>query len=120
MTPGRSQKLVRPDRLLTIAPTMFAIVVNFEINPDTESEAIAALEANAAGSRTEPGCVKWEWSRNVDEPDKFAIYEVYRDRAAIDFHKSSAHFKEWKSRTPSFQKTKTSGIYEITGADNRP
>ena len=99
---------------------MLAIVVNFEIYPGKESEAIEALEANAAGSRTEPNCLKWEWCRHVDEPDKFAIYELYVDRDAIDFHKSSPHFLDWKQRTESFMKTKTSGIYDVAGKDARP
>ena len=99
---------------------MLAIVVNFEIHPGSEAAAIAALEANAAGSRTEPDCLKWEWCRHVDQPELFAIYELYVDRPAIDFHKASAHFKEWQTKTSSFMKTKTSGIYEVAGEDERP
>jgi quinol monooxygenase YgiN len=99
---------------------MLAIVVNFEIKPGTETETIAALQANAAGSRKEPGCRKWEWCRHVDEPDRFAIYELYDDRAAIDFHKASAHFKEWQTSTAKFLKSKTSGIYDVAGQDPRP
>jgi autoinducer 2-degrading protein len=99
---------------------MLAIVVNFEIHPDTETQAIAALEANAAGSRTEPGCLKWEWSRHVDEPNQFAIYELYLDQAAIDSHKSSEHFEAWDESIPSFMKEKSAGIFEVTGVDTRP
>lgn len=98
---------------------MLAIVVNFEIKPGTAEQAIEALEINAAGSRTEPGCLKWEWSRHTEEQDRFAIYEVYTDRAAIDFHKSSPHFKEWSSRTDTFLKDKSSGIYDVQGEDPR-
>jgi autoinducer 2-degrading protein len=99
---------------------MLAIVVNFEIKSGAETEALAALEANAAGSRAEPGCLKWEWSRQIDAPDRFAIYELYVDRPAIDCHKSSPHFLEWQARTASFIKSKTSGIYDVTGVDARP
>ena len=99
---------------------MLAIVVNFEIHPGTESQAIAALEANAAGSRTEPGCLKWEWSRHVDEPNRFAIYELYVDEAAIQLHKSSEHFDAWNESLPSFVKEKTAGIYDVAGVDARP
>jgi autoinducer 2-degrading protein len=99
---------------------MLAIVVNFEILPDTESQTIAALEANAEGARTEPGCLKWEWSRRVDDPNRFAIYELYTDQAAIDAHKSSDHFAEWLEVLPSFLKEKTAGIFEVTGHDKRP
>ena len=79
---------------------MLAIVVNLEIKPATEEQAIAALEANAAGSRQEPGCLKWEWSRKLDEPTHFAIYELYRDQAAIDAHRTSPHFLRWDQSLP--------------------
>lgn len=112
--------LARVTDFIKLARIMLAIVVNFEIHPDTENQAIAALEANAAGSRTEPGCLKWEWCRHIDEPHRFAIYELYVDRDAIDFHKSSAHFGAWKESTSAFMKEKSSGIYEVTGKDSRP
>ncbi len=106
--------------LTTIAATMLAIVVNFEIKPGKESEAIAALEGNAAGSRTEPGCLKWEWSRHVSEPAKFAIYELYEDQSAIDFHRSSPHFLSWQASLDTFLASKSSGIFEVSGVDPRP
>jgi autoinducer 2-degrading protein len=99
---------------------MLAIVVNFEIHPGTESQAIAALEANAAGSRTEPGCLKWEWSRHIDSPNRFAIYELYVDEAAIELHKSREHFDTWNESLPSFLKKKSAGIFEVAGVDVRP
>ncbi|MDA7915695.1 antibiotic biosynthesis monooxygenase [Verrucomicrobia bacterium] len=99
---------------------MLAIVVNFESFPGKVEDAISALEANAVGSRQEAGCLKWEWSRHQDEPTKFAIYELYVDRDAIDFHKSSSHFAQWKKNCPDFMKEKVSGIYDVTGVDPRP
>ena len=99
---------------------MLAIVVNFEIKPGTELEAIAALEANAAGSRKEPGCRKWEWCRHIEDRSRFAIYELYDNRDAVDFHKASAHFKDWQTRTATFLQSKTSGVYEVSGEDPRP
>lgn len=99
---------------------MLAIVVNFVIKPGKDAEAIAALEANAAGSRQEPGCLKWEWSRHVDEPSKFAIYELYHDREAIAAHRASDHFQAWSASLESFLETKVSGVYDVAGVDPRP
>ena len=112
--------LARRAGLITLTRTMLAILVQFEIHSATETQAIAALEANAAGSRTEPGCLKWEWSRNIDDPNRFAIYELYRDQAAIALHKSSEHVTAWKECMSSFLKEKSSGIYDVTGVDARP
>ena len=99
---------------------MLAIVVNLETFEGKAEDAIAAMEANAAGSRKEPGCLKWEWSRQVENPNKFAIYELYKDEAAIDFHRASPHFALWREATPGFMKEKTSAVYEVTGVDTRP
>ena len=99
---------------------MLAIVVNLEIQEGKGDEAVAAFEANAAGSRTEPGCLKWEWARRVDEPSHFAIYELYVDQAAIDFHRASPHFLAWQSTLDNWVKSKSSGIFQVTGIDSRP
>jgi len=105
---------------VSLSRIMLAIVVDFEIHPGSEAEAIAALGANAAGSRTEPGCLKWEWSRRLDDPNRFAIYELYTDEAAIKSHKASEHFDVWKGKIDSFLKKKSAGIYEVAGKDDRP
>ncbi len=99
---------------------MVAIVVTFEIHPGKESEILAALEKNAAGSRTEPGCYKWEWSRHLEDPLKFAIYELYEDVAAIKAHKASDHFAEWLGEIDGVIASKTAGQYNVDGIDPRP
>lgn len=99
---------------------MLAIVVNLEIKPGTDALAIAALEANAAGSRTEPGCLKWEWCRHLQEPNRFAIYELYRNQDAVDQHRASAHFQVWREKLDEWVAAKSSGVYEVSGQDPRP
>jgi len=96
---------------------MLAVVVTIEAVPGKEEALIAALESNAKGARTEEGCHKWEWSRHINEPSSFAIYEVYTDLAAFEEHKASEHFAEWKAATADLIAKKVSGQYEILGAD---
>jgi quinol monooxygenase YgiN len=33
--------------------------------------------------------------RTQDAPNKFIFYEVYENPAAVDFHKTQAHYKAW-------------------------
>ena len=99
---------------------MLAIVVTFEIYPGKEETILAALEKNATGSRTEPGCLKWEWSRHLDDPLKFAIYELYTDGDAIKTHKASQHFAEWLKEIEGVISNKTAGQYTVNGLDPRP
>ncbi|MFT5465286.1 MAG: autoinducer 2-degrading protein [Verrucomicrobiales bacterium] len=98
---------------------MLAIVVTIEVNPGRADDLIAALEFNAAGSRQEPSCLKWEWSRHISEPDKFAIYELYTDAEAFAAHKASEHFAEWVKMIDGVMANKTAGQYEVLGEDSR-
>ncbi|MCF6313103.1 MAG: antibiotic biosynthesis monooxygenase [Verrucomicrobiales bacterium] len=94
---------------------MHAIVVTLEANPGKTEALLAALEANAIGSRQEAGCHKWEYSQHVDHPNQFAIYELYDDLAAIKAHKSSEHFLAWVKciQTGELIANKQAGIYQV-------
>ena len=45
-------------------------------------------------SRKEPGCLMYQVHRHRTEPRKFFLYEQYVDDAALEAHKSTAHFLE--------------------------
>ena len=42
---------------------------------------------------TEPGVAYYGWSVSVEDPNTFAVVEVYRDQAAITEHQATDHFK---------------------------
>lgn len=98
---------------------MLAVVVTIDCVPGKEDQLIRALELNASGSRTEPDCLKWEWSRHLEEPTKFAIYEVYTSQEAFLNHKASEHFAEWVAASSGCIGNKVAGQYEILGRDDR-
>lgn len=99
---------------------MLAVVVTLISHPDKVGEMIAALEANASHSRHEPECLKWEWSQHIEDPAKFAIYELYTTREAFAAHKASDHFAEWVVASTPCIKEKVAGQYEVKGGDFRP
>lgn len=41
----------------------------------------------------EPGVIQFYVGRSTDESNVFALWEVYRDKDAIDAHYASEHFK---------------------------
>ena len=88
---------------------MLAVVVTIVAHTDQVEEMIAALEGNRAHSKHEPECLKWEWSQHIEDPTKFAIYELYTDRDAFAAHKAS---------DPCI-KEKVAGQYEVKGPDMR-
>ena len=41
----------------------------------------------------EPGVIQFEVGRSNDNPNVFALWEVYRDEAAVAAHRATEHFK---------------------------
>ena len=41
----------------------------------------------------EPGVLQFEVGRSAEEPNVFALWEVYRDKDAFEAHRASEHFK---------------------------
>lgn len=58
---------------------------------------MAAIAANQrAALAEEPGCLAFVVGRDVDHSDEFHVYELYRDHKALEEHRESAHFLEWR------------------------
>ena len=55
----------------------------------------ATLE-NARNSIQEPGVLRFDFVQQVDDPARFVLVEVYRDDAAIQAHRQSAHYAKWR------------------------
>jgi|SRR5690242_12496480 quinol monooxygenase YgiN len=51
-------------------------------------------------TRHEAGCMWFEWSRSVTNPQEYVLVEAFRDDAAGVAHVTSAHFKEAQQTLP--------------------
>ena len=92
---------------------MIAIIVQIQAKPESVDALLEALADNARHSNEEPGCRKWEYSRHLEDENRFAIYEVYDNAEAIEAHLVSDHFKRWFAVAPSLWESKESARYEI-------
>ncbi len=72
-----------------------ALIVNVEIKPDFMDAFLSAIEADAIGSRTEEGCLRFDVLRDQSNPHRFVFYEVYKSDEAIAAHKETPHFQLW-------------------------
>jgi quinol monooxygenase YgiN len=66
-----------------------------EIKPSHLESFREAIEIDAIGSRTEPGCLRFDVLEDKSNPCKFVFYEVYVNADAITFHKACTHFQAW-------------------------
>ena len=84
-------------QVTTSEPAPICLVVTVEIAEDRIEPFLVAIEADAIGSRTEPGCLRFDVLRDKEQTNKFSFIEVYTDSDAIAFHKQQPHFALWSN-----------------------
>jgi quinol monooxygenase YgiN len=52
-------------------------------------------------TRAEPGCLWFDWSRSLDDPNEYVLVEAFRDGVAGAAHVQSAHFMEAQQTLPA-------------------
>lgn len=73
---------------------MLVNAVIYTFAPEDADHAADLLTRLRDASRGEPGCVSFEVARGVEDSAQFALFEQYRDQAALDAHFASPHFQE--------------------------
>jgi len=77
---------------------MFSIFVTINIKPGMVEKFTKASLADANGSvQNESGCFRFDIHKDSKNPNRFYLYEVYRDAKAFEIHLQSPHFKKWFS-----------------------
>lgn len=68
-----------------------ALIATFTAVPGAADEVERLLLGLTGQVREEPGNLVFDPSRGADSPDRFTVYEVYRDRAAFEAHIAAAY-----------------------------
>ena len=74
---------------------MVSFTVRMRFDSQDREQVSDLLRALAEESRREPGCVVYAPHRIEGEPDTVLIYEQYADRAALDAHRASSHYRRY-------------------------
>ena len=80
---------------------MFVAAVHIFVKPEAVDDFMELIELDQEGTLAEPGCVRFDVVRSVDDPNEFLIWEVYLDEEAAAFHKTTPHYAEFKERMPA-------------------
>ena len=74
---------------------MLVTITTVTIKPGKAGDFETVLRAVAEKSEArEPGCLSYRGFRKKDAPATFIVVEQYRDRAALDAHRTTDHFAE--------------------------
>lgn len=66
------------------------------------SEIAARVPDMVAFSRAEPGVLAYTLSWDPGDPTLLHVYEIFRDGAALEAHRHTSHYREWRRVTEGF------------------
>ena len=72
---------------------MIFITARFRVRPEDAERWPEITRSFTEATRAEPGCLWFDWSRSVDDPQEYVLVEAFRDDEAGAAHVQSAHFR---------------------------
>ena len=79
---------------------MLVLMVNVRVKPDRRDDFIAAVREDGEGTTTkEEGNFQFSVVQDNEDPDRFFLFEVYRDEAALEAHRNTPHFLKYREAT---------------------
>ena len=75
---------------------MHVVCVHVHVKPEHRQEFIDATLENARGTVEEPGNLRFDVIRQIDDPNRFILYEVYLDETGANAHKETPHYAKWR------------------------
>lgn len=79
---------------------MIFITAKFRVLPEHADRWPEIADEFTQGTRNEPGCLWFEWSRSVDDPTEYVLVEAFRDDEAGAAHVQSEHFATAQQSLP--------------------
>src|SRR5690242_6020166 len=70
---------------------MIFITAKFKVRPDEAELWPQISKSFTEATRGEPGCLWFEWSRRLDDPNAYVLVEAFRDDDAASAHVTSDH-----------------------------
>ena len=98
---------------------MYFVCVRMEVAPEKLDAFVDLVRFNAANSRKEPACLKFDVLRSHDNPLLFRLHEVYKDEAGFLAHQATAHYARWKAEIAGLLSTPRASE-KLSGFDLTP
>ena len=79
---------------------MIFITAKFQVRPEDADRWPDIARAFTEATRAEPGCLWFDWSRDLDDPSLYVLVEAFRDDAAGAAHVQTSHFRDAQATLP--------------------
>ena len=81
---------------------MIFITAKFAVRPEHAEAWPEISRPFTEATRAEEGCLWFEWSRSLADPNEYVLVEAFRDGEAGGAHVGSAHFKAAQAELPPY------------------
>ena len=89
---------------------MYVVCVHVHVKPEHRDEFLEASLANARGTVQEPGNLRFDVLQRADDPNRFLLYEVYRDESGVKAHRETPHYNLWRETVTDWMAEPRSGV----------
>ena len=97
---------------------MIFITAKFRIKPEHADDWPEISRSFTESTRGEEGCLWFDWSRSLDDPNEYVLVEAFRDGDAGGVHVNSDHFHAAQRELPPYlQETPRIVNFEVPGVD---
>lgn len=81
---------------------MIFITARFRVRPEHAEQWPEISREFTEATRSEPGCLWFDWFRSVEDPTEYALVEAFRDADAGAAHVQSDHFRKAQQTLPPY------------------
>jgi len=81
---------------------MIYLISTAHLKPGAREKCLAPARTCIEASRQDPGCIAYDLNLSVSDPDRMVFIEIWEDRAALDAHFQTDHFKAWRAAIAEF------------------
>jgi quinol monooxygenase YgiN len=97
---------------------MIFITAKFKIRAEDADRWADITDSFTEATRSEDGCLWFDWSRSLDDPTEYVLVEAFRDGDAGARHVGSQHFKDaQRDLPPHLVETPRIVNFEVPGDD---
>ena len=89
---------------------MHLVCVHVHVKPEHREAFVEASLENGRSSVQEPGNLRFDVLQQADDPNRFVLYEVYKDAAAADEHKQTPHYAKWRDTVAPWMQEPRQGV----------
>jgi quinol monooxygenase YgiN len=94
------------------------ITAKFRVLPEHADDWPEISREFTEATRAEGGCLWFDWSRSINDPQEYVLVEAFRDGDAGGAHVSSDHFRQAQEKLPSYlAETPRIVNFEVPGTD---